>query len=381
MVLTAFSFLKMHGYFKQKKEEAKYRNIIDTAMEGFTIIDSNGNFIEVNKAFCNMLNYSREQILKMNIKDLDIVEKDDEIAQHIYRIKEYGHDKFETQIKGGNGMIINVEVSISHMIQCNKDLYFSFVRDVTQIRNIEEVLGKENIRLKALNDIKSEFISVVAHDLRTPLTSIIGFADTLSNKKIKLTEDKKEIFLGYIKEESNRLGRLISDFLDIHTMEEGKLEFDFKKVNIGVLINNTLRMHSINTKGIRLVFEFEQDLPELSLDKDRIRQVLQNLIENAIKYSPQNSVVTVTAKKNLNEVQIKVIDQGPCVPKDEREKVFQKFYRSESDVLRKKRGTGLGLSIVKMVIEKHGGKIWVEDNFPFGCCFVFNLPINDKNMH
>ena len=113
----------------------------------------------------------------------------------------------------------------------------------------------------------------------------------------------------------------------------------------------------------------------MNLDEDRITQVLQNLLSNALKYSPINSIIKIVIKQFAEEIRISVIDQGIGIPDSEKEKVFQKFYRINSDISIKERGTGLGLTIVKFIIELHGGRIWVEDNKPAGSCFIFALPI------
>jgi len=222
---------------------------------------------------------------------------------------------------------------------------------------------------------KTEFISIVSHDLKTPLTSIIGFADTLLNKRLNLTEDTKEDFINVIATESRRLSRLISDFLDLTKIEEGIFEPKIEKANIKEIVNRVVEFINTKSKGISIVVESENHFPLMNLDEDRITQVLQNLLSNALKYSPINSIIKIVIKQFAEEIRISVIDQGIGIPDSEKEKVFQKFYRINSDISIKERGTGLGLTIVKFIIELHGGRIWVEDNKPAGSCFIFALPI------
>ena len=238
-----------------------------------------------------------------------------------------------------------------------------------------EELSKLNLQLKEMDKRKTEFISIVSHDLKTPLTSSIGFADTLLNKRLNLTEDTKEDFINVIATESRRLSRLISDFLDLTKIEEGIFEPKIEKANIKEIVNRVVEFINTKSKGISIVVESENHFPLMNLDEDRITQVLQNLLSNALKYSPINSIIKIVIKQFAEEIRISVIDQGIGIPDSEKEKVFQKFYRINSDISIKERGTGLGLTIVKFIIELHGGRIWVEDNKPAGSCFIFALPI------
>lgn len=251
-----------------------------------------------------------------------------------------------------------------------------YADDITELQRAGEILKTENLRLQELDRKKTEFISIVAHDLRTPLTSIMGFADTVMKKKLNLTEEQENIYIGYIQEESRRLSRLISNYLDISNIEEGKFDLNIRKTDLGQVIADTVKMFTTNNKDILISSELESDLPGLKLDQDRIKQVLQNLIGNAIKYSPKKSAVSVSVSQSLTEIRISINDQGPGIPDAEKEKIFQKFYRINTGRPRIESGTGLGLAITKSIVERHSGKIWVEDNSPSGSRFIFTLPVN-----
>ncbi|OGS46227.1 MAG: hypothetical protein A2539_03020 [Elusimicrobia bacterium RIFOXYD2_FULL_34_15] len=260
--------------------------------------------------------------------------------------------------------------------QITENLLIRSIRYAIERKHGEEMLKAKNFELLEIDKKKTEFVSMVAHDLRTPLTSIMGFADSLTNSKLKLTEEQKVIFIGYIQEESRRLGRLISDFLDISNIEEGKLELKKQKTDIKPIICKTIDMFKMDVKDIQFKIEFENDLPEVDIDYDRIRQVLQNIIGNAIKYSPAKSIINIALKRKFNEVQTMISDQGPGIANEEKLKIFEKFYRVDSHISRLELGTGLGLAISKAIIKRHGGRIWVEDNMPTGSCFIFTLPLD-----
>lgn len=244
-----------------------------------------------------------------------------------------------------------------------------------KVKEATDGLQEANKKLKEVDKRKSDFVAIVAHDLRTPLTSIMGFADTVLNKDLNLSAQEKEEYINIIRTEAQRLGRLISDFLDISKIEEGKMRITIEKANIVELINKTVESIDAKTKGISFSAEIEKDLPEIYFDSDRIRQVLQNIVGNALKYAPKNSEIKVVVKKYQKELQISVIDNGQGIADDKKKTVFEKFSRGNDDVTRKERGTGLGLSIAKSIVEMHGGRIWVENASTNGSCFTFTLPM------
>ncbi|OGS28179.1 MAG: hypothetical protein A2297_03850 [Elusimicrobia bacterium RIFOXYB2_FULL_48_7] len=237
-----------------------------------------------------------------------------------------------------------------------------------------EDLEKLNRKLEEVDKRKSEFVSIVSHDLKTPLTSIMGFADTLANKNLKLSDEDRASYLNIIRMESRRLARLISDFLDLSKIEEGILQLKIEKTDIRGVLDKIIRIIDARTKNIDIQIEVSPDVNDLNLDKDRITQVFQNLLVNAINHSPANSQIKIAVARQPGEIQISMADQGPGIPDNEKENIFNKFYRIDNDVSRKERGTGLGLTIAKSIVGLHGGKIWVENNKPTGSCFRFTLP-------
>ena len=288
-----------------------------------------------------------------------------------------GYLESEITYRHKDGRYIDTEVNSKLLKDINDYVigHVSLIRDVSERKKALLILKNENIRLQELDRKKSEFISIVSHDLRTPLTSIMGFADTLMRKNLNLSEEQKETFIGYIQEESRRLGRLISDFLDLSKIEEGKLELKKRKTKIEQIINKAVGMFEMNKKEIRLITEYEKDMPNLNLDYDKMMQVLQNLLGNAIKYSPVKTKVIISAKKDSDTVIVSIKDEGPGIKNEEKEKIFQKFYRIFGDKDDEILGSGIGLSIAKAIIEMHGGKIWVEDNIDRGSTFKFSLTI------
>jgi signal transduction histidine kinase len=244
----------------------------------------------------------------------------------------------------------------------------------------EEILVA-NRRLKELDRQKSDFLNVVAHDLRTPLTSIRSYADLLLMYKDEPGEIREE-FLTIISKESVRLGNLIDDFLNLARIESGTMKFAMKTTDIVELIDHTIAVFQGETgrRHISLTREIEPGLPEIIADGDRLGQVLANLLSNATKFTPEGGAISVSAQSIPdNRVEIRVTDTGYGIdPKDHR-RIFEKFGQVEDrGDGRVKGGTGLGLTITKEILERHGGRIWVESELGKGARFVFTLPVGGR---
>jgi signal transduction histidine kinase len=238
-------------------------------------------------------------------------------------------------------------------------------------------LAFANERLQELDRLKSDFVSNVSHELRTPLTAIKGAVDLILREVAGPLTEKQVHYLTRVRSNTQHLAGLINDLLDLSKIESGKIEMKSSRVSMGGLVHEvveTLRPIAAE-KGIAL----EAAIPEQSImvwaDRDKVNQVLMNLIGNAIKFTPAQGTVTVSALKNGNEsIRVSVCDDGPGILAAEKEKIFDKFYQiAEVDGVKPK-GTGLGLAICKALVELHGGRIWVETEMNRGSTFSFTLP-------
>jgi PAS domain S-box-containing protein len=251
------------------------------------------------------------------------------------------------------------------------------VRDVTSEREIDKM--------------KTDFISTVSHELRTPLTSVLGFASIIQEKlreemfpiaqeleHKKLTRGLKKIDanVNIIVAEAERLTSLINDVLDIAKMEAGKIEWHMQPVHPEEVIERALAATSalFETSGLELIRVIDPQLPMVTGDRDRLIQVLINLISNAIKFTTQGSI-TCRASQNAENVTISIIDTGVGIALTDQPKVFEKFKQVGDTLTDKPKGTGLGLPICQQIIEHHGGKIWVESELGQGSTFSFSLPL------
>lgn len=210
-------------------------------------------------------------------------------------------------------------------------------------------------------NLQQEFISTVSHELRTPLTSIRGFAQTMLSSWDKLDDNSKKQFLKIIDEQSNRLIKLVENVLAVSKVHSSE-NFIFKNVKPNAAINSILPIIQQQYENHnKIITEFNENLPEILIDKDKFQQVIMNLVENACKYSnPNTNVIIKTDFSDNNFISIKIIDEGLEIKEEDKERIFEKFSRIDNPLTRAVQGSGLGLYITKTLIEKMNGSINVN---------------------
>ncbi|MGH7270314.1 MAG: sensor histidine kinase, partial [Polyangiaceae bacterium] len=234
------------------------------------------------------------------------------------------------------------------------------------------VLGVATILLAAererrISALKSEFVANVSHELKTPLALVRMFGEMLQSGRVA-SEAKRQEYLDIIVGESERLSSLIENVLDFARVERGRQAYDFALGSIGDAVSKAVNVyrHRAESEGVRLVTEIDGDLPVLRIDERTIQLAVINLIDNALKYAPHTGVVIVTVAREGGSIAIRVVDRGPGVAVEDRERIFERFVRGAAarsvDSARPIRGSGIGLALVKHIAESHGGRAWVEPN-------------------
>lgn len=246
-------------------------------------------------------------------------------------------------------------------------------------------LSIENGRLRAeldtvrsrseANRLKAEVISTLAHELRTPLTSIKGYSSALLMEEAQFSPETQREFLEIIDEECDVLQDLIHDLLESSTIDAGFLRLEMQPVRLGRLALAVLEDFAHLDTGHRFVADFSPDFPIVDADPQRITQVLRNLIDNAVKYSPDGGLVVVRGVAHPTEVEVSVADQGVGIAPEHLNRLFEKFFRIKSGLGRHVVGTGLGLPIARAIVESHGGRIWAESAVGQGTALFFTIPI------
>ena len=245
---------------------------------------------------------------------------------------------------------------------------------IIERKQAEDLIREQNERLKELDRMKSEFLSTAAHELRAPLTSILGFSEILLERK--LDNERQNKFLKIINQEAQGLADLINDLLDISRIESGR-GFKIKKAPLELrkIILENVDLFKSQTDKHDFKVNIPRDLVSIEADEEKIDQVMENLISNAIKFSPQGGKITVSVKQAGGEVKTGVADKGMGIGKEDLTHIFERFYRVDDAFTRGIRGAGLGLAIAKYIIESHGGKIWAESELGKGSTFSFTLPL------
>jgi signal transduction histidine kinase len=250
----------------------------------------------------------------------------------------------------------------------------------SELTTLQRQLAKQNTELERLDRQRNEFLGMAAHDLRTPLAAIKMFsAFLLSGQAGALSEDQRK-FLSIIHSSSNFMQQLVEDLLDATQIAAGKLELHLSPTDLGTLVEGTAALHALlaEEKRIRLVLSRPGELPTLLLDAHKIEQVLNNLIGNALKYSPPQTTVEVSVRREGEEVLLAVRDEGPGIPARELERLFQPFVRMTIRNVEGEKSSGLGLAIAHGAVTAHGGRIWVESSVGEGSTFYVALPVRTK---
>jgi signal transduction histidine kinase len=250
------------------------------------------------------------------------------------------------------------------------------------LNQMADQMDRDITALRRLEQVRKDFVANVSHELRTPLTSIKGYVEALLDGA-KDNPDEAVRFLQIILRQSDRLNLILEDLLQLSQIESGLVRFKREPVHLGSLIERTLPLIKplADKKRQSLTVAVPPDLPPVSGDEDRLVQVLTNLLDNAIKYTPEGGAISITGvvaaqpSDSPAQVELSIADTGIGIPEADRPRVFERFYRVDKARSREMGGTGLGLSIVKHIVEGHAGRIWVEGVQPAGSRFVLRLPI------
>ena len=259
------------------------------------------------------------------------------------------------------------------------------VEDVTAIRDTSDRLAEAleaqreaNSNLEKLDKTKSEFLSIVSHEFRTALTGIQGFSELIRDGGLE--PDEVRAYGSYIFNDADRVNRLIGDMLDLDRMESGRMAIRTSDVDINDIVMEAISRAVPSAVTVEFKSDLDPRLPIVAGDRDRLIQVLSNLVNNAVKYSPDGGTVTLASRVEGRFALVSITDTGIGIPADEIGHVFERFRRVRSGAAQSIPGTGLGLTIVKQIVEMHGGKIWVESAVGHGSSFHFTIPLAPEGV-
>lgn len=275
---------------------------------------------------------------------------------------------------------ILIYLSISVVLLFIFFVYFYLRKDqeLTQIKSKYDNLQKiENERSK-VNEQKDDYVAMMVHELRSPLSVIKGTADLLLKEKEALSDDQTNTLLSQVFDSAKDLLAIVNDILDVSKIESGRFEVKKTMGDLNKVLKNEVDYYMTLAHEHNLEFktELSSSVPQFEFDEDRLKHVLNNLLSNAIKFSEEGGTVTVVSSlQDTKHVRVAVLDTGKGVPDTMKNKLFNKFVQMEDRLTADEKGTGLGLVIAKGIVEAHGGQIWVEDNLPKGAKFIFTIPV------
>lgn len=268
-------------------------------------------------------------------------------------------------------------LAIGQLDSCELDLLRKELVDTNnELSNLSRELHKKNAELSRLNELKNHFLGMAAHDLRNPLSAIMGYSEFMATNPTNFRNPDYIPLINDIRYLSQFMLSMINDLLDISVIEAGKLSLKLENNDFSGLLHKTVRINQVfaEKQQIRLLVEDALPLGEIPYDPPRIKQVLNNLISNALKFSTEGSQVVVRAECRDGQLQVDVIDRGPGIDRDDLPKLFQPFPEVTTTSTSQERRTGLGLAISKKIITAHNGKIWAESEAGKGSTFSFLLP-------
>lgn len=366
---------RLHQYEEQNIDELtlernKFEAVLMSIVNGVVVCDNFDNVVLVNNAAKKMLEVEDEQILNTKIQmycdtdgELCFKDKIEQFKDTPLDIMENKPIEFNIEVDGRV-----IKSVISPMFSNNQDYvgYVIVLIDVTKEVEIDKM--------------KSNFISNVSHELRTPVTVLRTYIDTLYNHSDDFDEKTNKEFFEVINKEAARLQKMVNDILDFSRLEAGNVKVVKELTNIIPLIEGEIKSMQVLAEEKNITFSLikEPNLPEIPINADSIERALNNLISNAIKYSPENGRIKVRAEiaRDPDFIEVSVEDQGCGIPEEHQKKIFERFYRVENDTHTVK-GTGLGLHLVKITIEKHHhGQVFVKSKPGEGSTFGFRLPVN-----
>jgi PAS domain S-box-containing protein len=367
-----------------RKNEEKYRAIIENIEEGYFEVNLRGNLIFFNESLCRITGHSKEELLGIDVRR----NLDTKVAVRLYRIFNQIYRtgtpvrmaNFEIKHKCGDRMVLELSASLMKDRRGGNIGFRGLIRDVTDRKHAEEELRRSKEAAEKANATKNEFLANMSHELRTPLNHIIGFSELILDGKMGTLNNMQSEYLRDVLSSSRHLFQLINDILDISKIESGRMHFELGTVKLKNVLNKSLMMvredavaHNItlSTNGISCPNTIEAD-------ERMLYQIMYNLLSNAVKFTPDGGKIKLSAREvdNGKYVQISVADTGIGINQQDQGRVFERFEQLDPTLTKRYKGTGLGLHLAKKMVEIHSGRIWVEsEGEGKGSTFHFTIPV------
>jgi two-component system phosphate regulon sensor histidine kinase PhoR len=331
--------------------------ILGSMVEGVAVVTADERILFCNWAFEQILELpdgsSQGRTLVEALRQADLVA--------LVRQALSGVEELTGEVEVGTVRRRNFSVTAAPVRAAGANGAVMVLHDITELRRLERV--------------RRDFVANVSHEFKTPLTAIQGFAETLLSGALDDKANRKR-FVEIIREHARRLARLTDDLLKLSRIEAGRLELEIRPVRVEALVGGCVETTRLNAqaRGLEIHVDLQKDAPAVRGDGAQLGEVLQNLLDNAVQYTPAGGKIEVKAHSNGQGVTFTVTDTGIGIPESDLERIFERFYRVDAARSREAGGTGLGLAIARHIVEAHGGRIWVESAIGQGSRFHFSIP-------
>jgi PAS domain S-box-containing protein len=355
-------------YLQVSEERRALSAIIDNSAEGVIILDAESQVQVFNRALSRMTGWDAEEALNRSVAEvLSLEDRQGQSvplpqppARRTSAADSRAYVEGSILRRGGPPVAVGVTATPLYDVEGWLVRVILNVVDITRFRQAEE--------------LKSTFVSVVSHELKTPVALIKGYAETLRRDDVEWDRDTVQESLDVIAEEADHLTHLIDSLLEASRIQAGGLKLQPTDVDLPRLAEKIIDAFRTQTNIHTFELDFQSDLPLVWGDPERLREVLSNLVSNAVKYSPDGGTVWIGGRVDGSGATVYVADQGIGIPPEEQSRIFDRFHRVETGLHRRTEGTGLGLYLVKAIVEAHGGRVWVESAPGRGSIFMFTLP-------
>ncbi len=401
------------------------RNVLDNSADIIVTTDTKGRVVEFNKGASRILGYSKEEVIGRKAEKFWV--QPEERHEILRMLESAGYvSNYETQLIAKDGRVVDVSLTLSYILSSKKGILgtVGISKDITEKKKLERAIEERNLELRELNEkleekviertrelekanrelersskLKSQFIATMSHELRTPLNSILGFSELLMDEVFGTLTEKQKRHVTNIHNSGSHLLHLINNILDIAKIESGKMELHYEGFAVRQAISEveTVIRPLVDKKRQELIAKISEGVALIKADKVKFKQILYNLVSNAVKFTPEGGNVFVEADlagegdtylarykdicaKKEGCLRLSVIDTGIGIKKEDHEKIFSEFEQVDSSFSRRYEGTGLGLALTKKLVELHGGDIFVESEEGKGSKFTVVLPLFDLSV-
>ncbi len=354
------------------ESQQRYLALFNNSRDCIILENGNGEILDANNAACELFGYSRDIILGINSAELSA--DDTAFYQHTSKSKNYNSKPLEIMAKLSDGRIVPIEISVASFTLVNQNLFISTARDITERKNAEEKIKLYTNELKELNSQKDRLFSILAHDLKSPMTALIGYSDLLESELSSLSDEDVKEYISGIGQVSRNLNNLLETILEWSLVQKDKINFEQRNINIKNEVDQIIQLFNVISSNKEIYIDNKIDAKLfIKIDPNVLHTVLRNFVSNAIKFSNRKSKVRIGAHVKKEAIEISVEDNGVGMSEETLKKILSNGVNSPAKGTDSESGSGLGLLICRELIDKSGGKIIIRSKKDKGSKFILSI--------